>query len=195
MSTKKTLSLVEKLADIQNRIKAPKSQFNSFGKYHYRKAEDILEGLKPLLTEHGVTVYTTEHLITDSSQPVVMCQAFITDGETEIKATSIVGVDLDQKGMQMPQRYGAASTYGKKYALGNLLLLDDTQDADATNTHGKGIAAAATPTRKKITKVQMGKAEEFVAQATDKADAVAKIKDKYILTKTESAKLEALITV
>ena len=198
MSAKKPSSLVEKLADIQNRLKAPKSQYNSFGKYNYRKAEDILEAIKPLLVEHGVTIYTTEHLITTADQPVIMCQAFFTDGnpETEIKATSIVGVDLDQKGMQMPQRYGAASTYGKKYALGNLLLLDDTQDADATNTHGRSVTeSTAAPARKKITKAQMGKAEEFVAQAADKAQAISQIKTKYTLTKADVAKLEALIEV
>jgi hypothetical protein len=70
---------------------------------------------------------------------------------------AIVGVDLDQKGMQMPQRYGAASSYGKKYALGNLFLIDDTQDADATNTHGK----KQTITQKAISTAQLIKAKEY----------------------------------
>ena len=66
--------------------------------------------------------------------PVIKTTATLTDGKETINATAIVGVDLDQKGMQMPQRFGAASSYGKKYALGNLFLIDDTQDSDATNT-------------------------------------------------------------
>ena len=63
-------------------------------------------------------------------------KATVTDGESAIHATAVVGVDLDQKGMQMPQKFGSASSYGKKYALGNLFLIDDTQDSDAGNSHG-----------------------------------------------------------
>ena len=68
--------------------------------------------------------------------PIIQSTATITDGKGTIKATSVVGVDLNQKGMQAPQQFGSASSYGKKYALGNLFLIDDTQDSDATNTHG-----------------------------------------------------------
>ena len=70
--------------------------------------------------------------------PILESKATITDGTDAIHATSIVGVDLNQKGMQMPQKFGSASSYGKKYALGNLFLIDDTADSDAINNHGKG---------------------------------------------------------
>ena len=93
------------------------------------------------MKELGVTVVITEELLTmkpgSCDQPVLRTVATISDGENSLQATAIVGVDTDQKGMQMPQRYGAASSYGKKYALGNLFLIDDTQDSDATNTHGR----------------------------------------------------------
>ena len=130
--------LNEKLATIQTKFKSKKSRFNSFGKYNFRSAEDILEATKPFLLELGVTVTINEQVVlVDSPFPMLESKATITDGESAIHATAIVGVDLDQKGMQMPQKFGSASSYGKKYALGNLFLIDDTQDSDAVNSHGK----------------------------------------------------------
>ena len=129
------MKLNEKLATIQTKFKSKKSRFNSFGKYYFRSAEDILEAIKPYLLEHGITVTINEELINDNF--VIKTTATISDGLEAINATAIVGVDTDQKGMQMPQRFGSASSYGKKYALGNLFLIDDTQDSDATNDHGQ----------------------------------------------------------
>ena len=134
----KQLTLNEKLSKIQVEFKANKSKFNSFGKYNFRSAEDILEALKPYNEKYGVSFTINESLICENP-PVLKSTASIIDnnGINVIKAIAIVGVDLQQKGMQVPQQYGSASSYGKKYALGNLLLIDDTQDADATNTHNK----------------------------------------------------------
>jgi hypothetical protein len=134
----KQLTLNEKLSKIQVEFKANKSKFNSFGKYNFRSAEDILEALKPYNDKYGVSFTINESLICENP-PVLKSTASIIDnnGINVIKAIAIVGVDLQQKGMQVPQQYGSASSYGKKYALGNLLLIDDTQDPDATNTHGK----------------------------------------------------------
>ena len=128
------MTLNEKLATIQTKFKSKKSRFNSFGKYYFRSAEDILEAIKPFVKELDVTVTINEELVDTA---VLQSTATITDGTDTITATAVVGVDLEQKGMQMPQRYGSASSYGKKYALGNLFLIDDTQDSDATNNHGK----------------------------------------------------------
>jgi hypothetical protein len=141
----KELSLHEKLSKIQVEFKANKSKFNSFGKYNFRSAEDILEALKPYNEKYGVS-FTINELLVESFDnnlpPMLKSTATIQDnnGINEICATAIVGVDLQQKGMQVPQQFGSASSYGKKYALGNLLLIDDTQDPDATNTHGKPAA-------------------------------------------------------
>ena len=132
--------LNHKLAQIQTELKAKKSSYNSFGKYHFRKAEDILEAVKPFLLKHGVSVTINEDMIHTDPVPTLQSTATITDGVDYIKATAIVGVDLNQKGMQTAQQFGAASSYGKKYALGNLFLIDDTQDADGGNTHGKSKA-------------------------------------------------------
>ena len=125
--------LHEKLSAIQVEFKSKKSSYNSFGKYYFRKAEDILEALKPFNKKYSVYFTVSEELVMDA---VIKSTATISDGETSISADAIVGVDLNQKGMQKPQQYGSASSYAKKYALGNLLLIDDTQDSDASNTHG-----------------------------------------------------------
>jgi hypothetical protein len=173
--------LNQKLAIIQTKLKAKKSSYNAFGKYYFRKAEDILEAIKPFLIEHGVTVHVDEELISTDPVPTIKSTATILDGENAIHATAVVGVDLNQKGMQTAQQFGAASSYGKKYALGNLFLIDDTQDSDATNDHGKKsnvvnkIKEAAKP---KITAEQLKKAKEYMT-AGGSIDA---IETKYKLT-------------
>ena len=167
------MTINEKLSQIQTRFKSKKSRFNSFGKYYFRSAEDILEAIKPFIKELDVTVVINEELV-DSS--VIRTTATITDGKETINATAVVGVDLDQKGMQMPQRFGAASSYGKKYALGNLFLIDDTKDSDATNTHGKD----------KLTDIS--KAKSYI-KSGGKIDA---IKAKYQLTSAQEAELKTL---
>ena len=143
------MTLGEKLSMIQQEFKAKKSRYNSFGKYNFRSAEDILEGLKPFNKKYKVHFVINEVCNCEYSLPVIESHARIVDNESNesIGATAIVGVDLNQKGMQTPQAFGSASSYGKKYALGNLLLIDDTADADATNTHG-GSSAPKTTSKK-----------------------------------------------
>ena len=138
------MNIKEKLSKIQSEFKAKKSRFNNFGKYNFRSAEDILEALKPINDKYNVH-FTIKENLTLGDFPIMHSTATIVDNKTgdEIFGTAIVGVDLNAKGQQMPQRFGSASSYGKKYALGNLLLIDDTADADATNTHGKGTAYGA----------------------------------------------------
>tara|TARA_R110002050_G_scaffold295183_1_gene453734 strand:- start:63 stop:581 length:519 start_codon:yes stop_codon:yes gene_type:complete len=131
------MTLNDKLATIQTKFKSKKSRFNSFGKYNFRSAEDILEATKPYLLELGVSVIISERLIENEPFPILESTATISDTVDAIHATAIVGVDLAQKGMQMPQKFGSASSYGKKYSLGNLFLIDDTADSDAINNHDK----------------------------------------------------------
>lgn len=178
--------LTKKLADVQTKLKAKKSSYNSFGKYYFRKAEDILEGVKPFLLQHNIYVTVSEELIATDPVPMIKTTATISDGKDHIHATAVVGVDMQQKGMQTAQQFGAASTYAKKYALGNLFLIDDTEDADATNQHGKGPAAkAVAKTKPAITKEQMSKAVEFVKGGGD----VKAIKNKYKLTPEQEKQL------
>ena len=167
------MTINEKLSKIQVEFKSKKSRFNSFGKYNFRSAEDILEATKPFLKELNVTVTVDEQLVS-YDPPVMQVTAKISDGKDSIDSKAVVGVDLDQKGMQMPQRYGAASSYGKKYALGNLFLIDDTQDSDATNQHGKATAA-----KQKLTNESLAKAKEYI----NKGGSIEAIKAKYVVTK------------
>ena len=179
------MTINEKLATVQTKFKSKKSRFNSFGKYYFRSAEDILEATKPFLKELGITVTISEKLVdnySDKLPPMIESKATISDGENAIHATAIVGVDLNQKGMQTPQQFGSASSYGKKYALGNLFLIDDTQDSDAVNTHGKGASATLTSTKDPA----FAKAKDYV-QKGGKLDA---IKKKYKL----SAEVEKALT-
>ena len=141
--------LNQKLAIVQTKLKTKKTSYNSFGKYYFRKAEDILEAVKPFLLEQGVSVTINEEIIATDPVPTLQSTATISDGENEIAATAVVGVDLKQKGMQTAQQFGAASSYGKKYALGNLFLIDDTQDSDATNDHGSSNVVKKLKEKKK----------------------------------------------
>jgi hypothetical protein len=176
------MTINQKLATIQTKFKSKKSRFNSFGKYYFRSAEDILEATKPFLLELGVSVTINEQLTEAHGLPIICSTATISDGENAIHATALVGVDLNQKGMQTPQQFGSASSYGKKYALGNLFLIDDTQDSDAVNTHGNGATATLTSTKDPA----FAKAKDYV-QKGGKLDA---IKKKYKL----SAEVEKALT-
>ena len=186
-NTKNMKELNHKLAQIQTELKVKKSSYNSFGKYYFRKAEDILEAVKPFLLKHGVSITIDEDIIAAEPVPMLKSTAIISDGENQISTTAIVGVDLNQKGMQAAQQFGAASSYGKKYALGNLFLIDDTQDADESNNHGKSkavskIKQAAKPA---ITKEQLTKAAEYI-KAGGSIDA---IESKYKLTNEQKTNL------
>ena len=173
------LTLNQKLSLIQKEFKASKSKFNSFGKYNFRSAEDILEALKPFNEKYQVSFIITEELISYES-PILLSKATILDnnGINEISATAIVGVDLQQKGMQVPQQFGSASSYGKKYALGNLLLIDDTQDPDATNKHDKEPKTDDLKWLNKNTP-EFNKAIEYLKNG----GSIATIESKYKMTK------------
>ena len=177
------MNINEKLATIQVEFKSKKSRFNSFGKYYFRSAEDILEATKPFLKELGVTVVINEELLGSDDLPILQTTATLSDLEASVSATAIVGVDMNQKGMQTPQKFGAASSYGKKYALGNLFLIDDTQDSDATNEHGKSF----NKTKAKLTNESLAKAKDYI----QKGGSLSAIKAKYDV----SAKHEELLTI
>ena len=173
--------LNQKLAIVQTKLKTKKTSYNAFGKYYFRKAEDILEAIKPFLLEQGVSVIIKEEIIATDPVPTLQSTATISDGVDAINATAIVGVDLNQKGMQTAQQFGAASSYGKKYALGNLFLIDDTQDADGSNDHGKKskvITKIKQAAKTNITAEQMKKAKEYIAAGGN----VEAIESKYKLT-------------
>jgi len=128
---------MKQLINIQSELKAPKSQFNSFGKYNYRNAEDILESVKPLLLKYECTLTLSDCVQTSGSILYVEATAKLSHHDESVIVTAQAGIDPNRKGMDIAQAFGASSSYARKYALSGLFLLDDSKDADATNTHGK----------------------------------------------------------
>jgi hypothetical protein len=125
------------LAEIQAKLKAPKGQFNSFGKYHYRSAEDILEAVKKVVNPMGFSITLTDSVGEVGGRIYVQSTATLDNGEIEYQATGFAREEETKKGMDGSQITGAASSYARKYALNGLFAIDDTKDSDATNDHGK----------------------------------------------------------
>ena len=138
---------MNKLLAIQTELKAPKSQFNSFGKYNYRNCEDILEALKPLLKKHEATFYLTDEIVSVGNRIYVKATATLIDGDIVTHVSGFAREDESKKGMDACQVSGAASSYARKYALNALFLIDDTKDSDSTNEHGKGEQTHTEPNK------------------------------------------------
>jgi hypothetical protein len=153
---------MKQLIDIQYELKVPKGQFNSFGKYYYRNAEEILEALKPLLKKHECTLTLNDEIKTVGNILFVESKATLCHEGDCISVTAQAGIDLNTKGMSAAQCFGASSSYARKYALSGLFLLDDSKDADATNTHGK---EDLSPIKKKLW-AMIEKIEEPIKKAT-----------------------------
>lgn len=128
METKK---IYEKLAKVQAELKAPKGQFNSFGKYHYRSQEDILEAVKPILSRQGMTINLTDDIVLVGERYYVKSTATVSDGTDTISVTAFAREPSEKKGMDESQITGTASSYARKYALNGLFAIDDTKDSDA----------------------------------------------------------------
>ena len=140
----------QKLITIQKELKAPKKQFNKFGNYKYRSCEDILEAVKPLVTKEGCALVITDEIVEIGERYYVKATATITDTKdgTSISVSAFAREPEDKKGADVSQITGAASSYARKYCLNGLFLIDDTKDADVTNTKATATktTAAKTPT-------------------------------------------------
>lgn len=132
-------TLAEKLLSIQAELKAPKNQYNNFGKYNYRSCEDILEGLKPLLIKYKVVLTISDEIVQIGDRYYVKATAALADIEKDIciETTAYAREAESQKGMDLSQLTGSTSSYARKNALNGLFAIDDTKDSDYTNTHGK----------------------------------------------------------
>ena len=129
--------LTQRVGDIQHKLKAPKGQYNSFGKYNYRSCEDILEGVKPLLKEHNLALLIDDEIVQIGERYYVKATAKITDGREIVSATAYAREPDTKKGMDESQITGATSSYARKYALNALLCIDDTKDADTMDNSKK----------------------------------------------------------
>jgi len=136
-------STLDALQLIQLELKAPKSKYNSFGKFHYRSLEDILEGVKPLLQKYGATLVVTDEVQEIGPVVVITAKAVFTDAQgKQTMTTAHAGVEINKKGMDVAQTFGSSSSYARKYALNGLFLIDDTQDADTNAYHQQTNAQA-----------------------------------------------------
>lgn len=133
------MEFIEKIVAIQSELKAPKGQYNSFGKYNYRSCEDILEGVKPLLTKHGLILTIQDSIDLIGDRFYVKATATITDGKEQLSTSAYARESLDKKGMDASQVTGATSSYARKYALNGLLAIDDTKDADTMDNSKKPV--------------------------------------------------------
>ena len=122
---------MSKLTEIQNELKAPKSQYNSFGKYNYRSCEDILEALKPLLKKHKCTLSISDEVLNVGNLTFIESTVNLkSESDTSISKAQ-AGINPNKKGMDIAQSFGSSSSYARKYALAGMFLLDDTKDADS----------------------------------------------------------------
>jgi hypothetical protein len=181
---------MKELILIQNELKAPKSQFNAFGKYKYRSVEDILEAVKPLLLKYECTLTIEDEVKEVGGLVFIEATASIQvdkEGRMEGRAvTAQAGIDINRKGMDVAQSYGSSSSYARKYALNGLFLIDDTKDPDSTNDHG-GKKEELSPKHPKWN----GAMDSL---ATGKVN-MEQIKAVYILTKENEQKLKGYITL
>ena len=176
--------LQDRVIAVQQSLKAPKSQYNSFGKYSYRNQEDILEAVKPLLAANGLVLTISDSVEELVGVVVITATATLSDGTDSTSVTAQAGVDLNRKGMDIAQSFGASSSYARKYALNGLFLIDDTKDADSSNTHGKGSTPASTPAPKAAPapvtdEDTFSKAIDYVKGSKNSAQAVEMVLSKY----------------
>jgi len=162
------------LAEFQSKLKAPKGQFNSFGKYKYRSCEDIIEAIKPIINPEGFFLTLSDEIIQVSDRVYVKTIATLSNGEKTYTSIAYAREEFDKKGMDASQITGAASSYARKYALNGLFAIDDTKDAEATNT-GK---STEKPTLSKDS-VAWNKAVEFLKKDGNTID---RVREKYNIT-------------
>ena len=178
MAEKKDRNLHESLIEIQKKLKAPKGQYNSFGKYKYRSAEDILEAVKPLLADNGVLLTITDMVVEIGNRIYVKATATAMKGEASVSITAYAREDDTKKGMDGSQITGTASSYARKYALNGLFLIDDTKDADTDEHRNQQENAPKQPEAKPYPELDFE--AELVAEAEANAcGSVAELADVY----------------
>ena len=169
---------MEKLRKIQAELKAPKNQRNNFGKYNYRSCEDILEAVKPLLDKHKCTLTISDEVREVCGVLFVEAIVFISDGKDSVHTKAQAGIDPSRKGMDIAQSFGSSSSYARKYALNGLFLIDDTKDADSTNTHGKGAKSTEKSWLNKGT-AEFKKVQTYLKGGGN----ISKVEEKYRISK------------
>lgn len=141
---------MNKLSEIQAKVKAPKGQLNKFGNYKYRSAEDIVEAVKPVINPMGFYLTLSDEMVQLGERFYVKATATLTNGTESYQTTAFAREEENKKGQDGSQITGAASSYARKYALNGLFAIDDTKDSDATNTHDKDIVDVPAESERKL---------------------------------------------
>lgn len=190
------MGIYEKLLNVQAELKAPKGQYNSFGKYNYRSCEDILEAVKPLLVANKLILTVVDDVILVGDRYYIKAIARVTDiedGKT-VESVAYAREDETKKGMDLAQVTGSVSSYARKYALNGLFCIDDNKDSDTTNTHSKTTDNPKAPSIAKDTGINDNQIKRLYAIANkagiDAENIKNMVKSKYNkvlkdLTKTE----------
>ena len=192
------MSVYLKLVKVQSELKAPKSQYNSFGKYSYRNCEDILEALKPILNEVKAIVNISDEVVLIGDRYYIKATVKFIDAETGevIEASAMAREEETKKGMDASQLTGSTSSYARKYALNGLFAIDDTKDSDTTNTHDKGDNKISENQVKRLFLIAKGKDTDKVKNIVSKygfSSSKDITKDKYNFICDEIEKLEAIV--
>lgn len=180
---------IKKVVYIQNTLKAPKNQRNTFGNYNYRSCEDIMEAVKPLLAAQGLVLTVCDDIVQVGDRYYIKSTATITDGQNNLSNSAFAREEETKRGMDASQLTGATSSYARKYALNGLLCIDDTKDADATNTHGKTELKQPKVEKKEMSK---GEKDEFVKNKVDEAVRYIDAQDKIIVDSDEHKRFVVL---
>ena len=169
---------MKELLQIQSELKAPKGQFNDYGKYKYRSCEDILEAVKPILKKNNCTLLLTDSLVYVGERYYIKATATLVNAEGKSVSTEAYAREEEtKKGMDASQITGASSSYARKYALNGLLCIDDNKDSDTTNTGDNAPAAPAKASKEDNAEVEKAIAEINAAKSKeDLINAIAKYK-------------------
>ena len=186
------MSVYTKLLNVQSELKAPKSQYNSFGKYKYRSCEDILEALKPILNKNKATVIISDDILFVEGRHYIKATVKFIDTENGemVENSALAREDEIKKGMDSSQITGSVSSYARKYALNGMFAIDDTKDSDSTNTHG--VDPEQSKSNGKLSAKQVGRLLAIGLKAGIKEPEIKKvIKAEFGKDKIEDLSIEA----
>lgn len=191
------MSIYTTLTEIQNELKAPKNQYNSFGKYKYRSCEDILEALKPLLLKHKATLIINDEIQEVGTRIYVKAICTFVVGDEKIQTTAFAREEESKKGMDGSQVTGASSSYARKYALNGLFLIDDTKDADTDEFKEQSKSKQENKSKQELTKEQINilysAASENGFTQTDIQSVISKSFNKRSVTELSQAEYDNIL--
>ncbi len=190
-----TMTFRQRLSRVQLELKAPKSQYNSFGKYYYRNQEDILEAAKPILDKYGLSLVVSDEIVEVSGTFMVRAKAIVWDDEgTKAEVYASAGIEMSKKGMDVSQSFGSSSSYARKYALNGLFLIDDTKDADFSNRPSKGVSENQFKDKDRLPRTGAA-LDKVIAYLQTENGSLDTVKSKYIVKEDDEKFLKQQLVI